>query len=70
MNFRQKYADFSAKEAVNAIQMLLKKSGVEIDEESFTWTLVGVLFDRGIITSKEFENVYINLIRNKNGKNK
>ena len=69
MNFREKYADFSAKEAVNAIIILLKKSGIEIDEESFTWTLVGVLFDKGIITSNEFENVYINLIRNKNGKN-
>ncbi|MGH7901535.1 MAG: hypothetical protein ACRENZ_07335 [Thermodesulfobacteriota bacterium] len=68
MNFREKYAEFSAREAVDAIQILLKNSGVEIDGESFTWTLVGVLFDRGIITSKEFENLYINLIRNKNGK--
>jgi len=58
MNFREEYGEFSAREAVDAITLILKRNGVQVDEESFTWTLVGALFDKGILSRKEFENVY------------
>ena len=50
MNFREEYGDYSAQEAVDAIILILKRSGVEVDEKSFAWTLVGALFDNGIIS--------------------
>ncbi|HEX3035888.1 MAG TPA: hypothetical protein VHT73_12305 [Thermodesulfobacteriota bacterium] len=58
MNFREEYGDYSAQEAVDAIILILKRNGVEIDEKSFTWTLVGALFDNGIISRTEFEGIY------------
>ena len=58
MNFRDKYGDYSAQEAVDAILVILKQNGVEIDEMSFTWTLVGALFDKGILPRQEFERIY------------
>ncbi len=63
MNFRDDYGDYSVQEAVDAIVAILKQSGVEIDEKSFTWTLVGVLFDKGIIPREEFERLYF-LLKN------
>lgn len=59
MNFRYEYGDYSAQEAVDAIVVILKQNGIEIDEKSFTWTLVGALFDKGIISRKEFERIYL-----------
>ena len=41
MNFRNEYGEYSAQEAVDAILVILKKHGIEIDDKSFTWTLVG-----------------------------
>lgn len=61
MNFRAEYGEYSAQEAVDAILVLLRQNGVEIDEKSFTWTLVGALFEKGIITRKEFERIYFSL---------
>ena len=58
MNFRDEYGDYSAQEAVDAILVILKQNGVEIDENSFTWTLVGALFDKGILSRQEFEHIY------------
>ncbi|MGH7801469.1 MAG: hypothetical protein ACREOW_12745 [Thermodesulfobacteriota bacterium] len=58
MNFRDEYGDYSAQEAVDAILVILKQNGVEIDENSFTWTLVGALFDKGILSRQEFERIY------------
>ena len=58
MNFRDKYGDYSAQEAVDAILVILKQNGVEIDENSFTWTLVGALFDKGVLPRQEFERIY------------
>ena len=58
MNFRDEYGDYSAQEAVDAILVILKQNGVEIDENSFTWTLVGALFDKGVLSRQEFERIY------------
>ncbi len=58
MNFRDEYGDYSAQEAVDAILVTLKQNGVEIDEKSFTWTLVGALFDKGVLSRQEFERIY------------
>ena len=58
MNFRDEYGDYSAQEAVDAILAILKQNGVEIDEKSFTWTLVGALFDKGVVPRQEFERIY------------
>jgi hypothetical protein len=58
MNFRDEYGDYSVQEAVDAIILILKRGGVEVDEKSFTWTLVGALFDNGIISRTEFEDIY------------
>ncbi len=58
MNFREEYGDYSAQEAVDALLVILKQNGVEIDENSFTWTLVGALFDKGIVARQEFERIY------------
>lgn len=58
MNFRGEYGDYSAQEAVDAILVILKQNGVEIDEKSFTWTLVGALFDKGVVPRQEFERIY------------
>ncbi|HLE24722.1 MAG TPA: hypothetical protein VI935_03620 [Thermodesulfobacteriota bacterium] len=58
MNFREDYGDYSAQEAVDAILVILKQNGVKIDENSFTWTLVGALFDKGILSRQEFERIY------------
>lgn len=58
MNFREEYGDYSAQEAVDAILVILKQNGVEIDENSFTWTLVGALFDKGIVSRQRFERIY------------
>ncbi|MGH7909332.1 MAG: hypothetical protein ACRENW_05725 [Thermodesulfobacteriota bacterium] len=58
MNFRDEYGDYSAQEAVDAILVILKQNGVEIDENSFTWTLVGALFNKGILSRQEFEHIY------------
>ncbi len=67
MNFRDEYGDYSVQEAIDAIVVILKQSGVEIDEKSFTWTLVGVLFDKGIIPRREFESIYSLLKSRMNG---
>lgn len=61
MNFRDEYGEFSAQEAVDAILVILKKSGVEIDDKSFTWTLVGALFQKGVIPRRDFERIYYSL---------
>ncbi|MGD9651592.1 MAG: hypothetical protein AB7I96_04540 [Candidatus Dadabacteria bacterium] len=61
MNFRDEYGEFSAQEAVDAILVILKKSGVEIDDKSFTWTLVGALFQKGVIPRQDFERIYYSL---------
>ena len=58
MKFRDEYGDYSAQEAVDAILVILKQNGVEIDEKSFTWTLVGALFDKGVVPRQEFERIY------------
>ena len=61
MNFRDEYGEFSAQEAVDAILVILKKSGVDIDDKSFTWTLVGALFQKGVIPRQDFERIYYSL---------
>jgi len=61
MNFRNEYGEYSAQEAVDAILVILKKHGIEIDDKSFTWTLVGALFEKGVIPRKEFERIYLAL---------
>ena len=61
MNFRDEYGEFSAQEAVDAILVILKKNGVEIDDKSFTWTLVGALFQKGVIPRQDFERIYYSL---------
>jgi hypothetical protein len=66
MNFRVEYGEYSAQEAVDAILVILKKNGVEIDEKSFTWTLVGALFEKGIIAKPEFERIYLSLKNHEN----
>jgi len=68
MKFREEYGDYSAQEAVDAIVVILKQNGVEIDEKSFTWTLVGALFDKGVISRQEFERIYFLLRNQTNGK--
>jgi hypothetical protein len=67
MNFREEYGDYSAQEAVDAILVILKQNGFSIDEKSFTWTLVGALFDKGIINRQEFERIYLLLKTQRNG---
>ena len=67
MNFRDEYGEFSAQEAVDAILVILKKSGVEIDDKSFTWTLVGALFQKGVIPRQDFERIYYSLKNHENG---
>ncbi len=64
MDFR----DYSAQEAIDTILLILKKRGFKIDEMSFTWTLIGVLFDRGIISRQEFERTYFLVKRRANGR--
>ena len=66
MNFRVEYGEYSAQQAVDAILVILKNSGVEIDDKSFTWTLVGALFEKGIIAKNEFERIYISLKNHEN----
>ncbi|MFI5323725.1 MAG: hypothetical protein ACHQ6U_09395 [Thermodesulfobacteriota bacterium] len=61
MNFRVEYGGYSAQEAVDAILVILKNDGIEIDEKSFTWTLVGALFEKGVIAKHEFERIYLSL---------
>ncbi|MGE5443662.1 MAG: hypothetical protein ACM3SR_03560 [Ignavibacteriales bacterium] len=68
MDFRDEYGDYSAQEAMDTILLILKKKGFKIDEMSFTWTLVGVLFDRGIISRQEFERIYPLLKNQANGR--
>jgi Ser-tRNA(Ala) deacylase AlaX len=68
MKFREEYGDYSAQEAVDAMVVILKQNGVEIDEKSFTWTLVGALFDKGVISRQEFERIYFLLRNQTNGK--
>lgn len=70
MNFRVEYGEYSAQEAVDAILVILKNSGVEIDEKSFTWTLVSALFEKGIIAKNEFERIYISLKSHENNGSK
>ncbi|MCI0454006.1 MAG: hypothetical protein L0Y68_03295 [Candidatus Dadabacteria bacterium] len=70
MNFRDEYGDYSAQEAVDAIIVILKKNGAEIDEKSFTWTLVGALFDKGIVSRQEFERIYYLLKSQMKGREK
>jgi hypothetical protein len=70
MNFRQEYGEFSAQEAIDAIQLILRRDGVQIDEKSFTWTVVGVLFDKGIISRHEFEHIYSLIRTEMNGHHK
>lgn len=70
MNFRKEYGEFSVQEAVDAIMLVLKSNGVQIDEKSFTWTLVGALFDKGIISRCEFENMYSLVKTQMNGNHK
>lgn len=66
MNFRVEYGEYSAQEAVDAILVILKNSGIEIDDRSFTWTLVGALFEKGIIPKNEFERIYFSLKNHEN----
>jgi hypothetical protein len=66
MNFRVEYGEYSAQEAVDAILVILKNSGIEIDDKSFTWTLVGALFEKGIIPKNEFERIYFSLKNHEN----
>lgn len=66
MNFRDEYGEYSAQEAVDAILVILRKSGVDIDDKSFTWTLVGALFEKGVIPRKEFERIYYSLKNHEN----
>ncbi len=66
MNFRAEYGEFSAQESVDAITAILRMNGIEIDEKSFTWTLVGALFEKGIIARSEFERIYFSLKSNEN----
>lgn len=68
MNFRDEYGEYSAQEAVDAILVILRKSGVEIDDRSFTWTLVGALFQKGVIPRQEFERIYYSLKNHENGR--
>ena len=68
MNFRDEYGDFNVREAVDAIVALLKKKGHVIDDKSFTWTVVGALFRKGVISKEEFEGLYYSLLGRKNGK--
>lgn len=70
MNFRQEYGDFSAQEVIDAIQLILRRDGVQIDEKSFTWTVVGALFDKGIISRREFEHMYSLIKTEMNGNHK
>lgn len=70
MNFRQEYGDYSAQEAVDAILTLLEREGVQIDQKSLTWTLVGALFDKGVISRQEFEHIYFLIKTQRNGNNK
>jgi len=66
MNFRDEYGEYSAQEAVDAILVILRKSGVDIDDKSFTWTLVGALFQKGVIPRQEFERIYYSLKNHEN----
>lgn len=66
MNFRDEYGEYSAQEAVDAILVILRKSGMEIDDKSFTWTLVGALFEKGVIPRQEFERIYYSLKNHEN----
>jgi hypothetical protein len=68
MDFRDEYGDYSAQEAIATILLILKKRGLKIDEMSFTWTLIGVLFEREIISRQEFERTYFLLKRRANGR--
>ena len=68
MNFRDEYGEYSAQEAVDAILVILRKSGMEIDDKSFTWTLVGALFEKGVIPRKEFERIYYSLKNHENSR--
>jgi len=68
MNFRDEYGEYSAQEAVDAILVILRKSGVEIDDRSFTWTLVGALFQKGVIPRQEFERIYYSLKNHADGR--
>jgi hypothetical protein len=68
MDFRDEYGDYSAQEAIDTILLILEKKGFKIDEMSFTWTLVGILFDRGIISRQEFERIYFLLKNQTNGR--
>lgn len=70
MNFRVEYGEYSAQEAVDAILVILKNNGVEIDDKSFTWTLVGALFEKGIIAKNEFERIYFSLKNHENNGSK
>jgi hypothetical protein len=68
MDFRDEYGDYSAQETIDTILLILKKRGFKIDEMSFTWTLIGVLFDKGIISRQEFEGIYFVLKNQTNGR--
>jgi hypothetical protein len=70
MNFRDEYGDYSAQEAVDALLAILKQNGIEIDENSFTWTLVGALFDKGVVSRQEFERIYFLLKSQAKGREK
>ena len=70
MNFRKEYGDYSAQEALDAILVILKQNGFQIDDKSFTWTLVGALFDKGIIPREEFERIYYSVKTQGNGYHK
>lgn len=65
MEFRRAYEDFSVQDVVDTIVVLLKKNGSHIDEKSFTWTLVGALFDNEIFSKEDFESTYYSLINHK-----
>ena len=66
MNFRDEYGEYLAQEDVDAILVILKKHGIEIDDKSFTWTLVGALFEKGVIPRQEFERIYFSLKNHEN----
>lgn len=62
MNFREQYEELTVQEVVDSIVVLLSKNGAHIDDSSFTWTLVGALFDHEILKPEEFESTYHSLV--------
>ncbi|MEM4409641.1 MAG: hypothetical protein QXI19_12955 [Candidatus Caldarchaeum sp.] len=58
MRFREKYGHLSCGSVIVAIVRCLAERGEDIDIRSFTWTVVGSLFENGVITEEEFLREY------------